>query len=140
MKFRALLTKAITKYRQFMYGRYGTDELNLALIILGLIISVISNIDKLWFLYFLAPLPLIVAIWRSLSRNTNARYNERLKFLEFIKGPKAKLKKLANKIRDRKTHRFFTCKNCKATLRLPKGRGKIKITCPKCGNIMIKKT
>ena len=140
MKFNRFLSNLFNKYRQFMYGRYGNDELNIALIILGLVISLISNIDKLWFLYFVSIVPLILAICRTLSRNTNARYNEKLKFLNIISGPKTKVISLKNKIRDRKTHKYFNCNKCKATLRLPKGRGKIKITCPKCGNVMIKKT
>ena len=140
MKFRNYLTKALAKYRQFMYGRYGADELCLTLVIVSAVLMFVSNFDKLWFLYFVAVVPLAVALWRSLSRNTNARYNERLKFLQIIAGPKEKLKLLSNRIKSRKTHRFFTCPKCKATLRVPKGRGKINITCPKCGNQMIKKT
>lgn len=140
MKFKELLTKATYKYRQFMYGRYGADEICFALTILSIIIMLISNIDKLRFLYFIALIPLAVSLWRSLSRDTNARYNERIKFLKFMKGPKEKIILLINKVKDRKNYRFFTCSNCKATLRLPKGRGKIKITCPKCNNTFIKKT
>ena len=140
MKFKELLTKATYKYRQFMYGRYGADEICFALTILSIIIMLISNIDKLRFLYFIALIPLAVSLWRSLSRDTNARYNERIKFLKFMKGPKEKIILLINKVKDRKNYRFFICLNCKATLRLPKGRGKIKITCPKCNNTFIKKT
>lgn len=140
MKFNHFLTNLFNKYRQFMYGRYGNDELNIALVVLALIISLISNIDKLWFLYFISIILLSLAISRALSRNTNARYNEKIKFLNIISGPKSKVLNYKNRIRDRKTHKYFTCKKCKATLRLPKGRGKIKITCPKCGNEMIKKT
>ena len=140
MKLRQILFRFMEKYRKFMYGRYGTDELTYALIILSVIFSLISNFDKLWFFYFISLLPLAVAIWRTLSRNTNTRYNERLYFLKIISGPKSKFKNIKNRIRDRKTHKYFTCKNCKATLRLPKGRGKINITCPKCGTKMIKKT
>ncbi len=140
MKFRQFLTKTVAKYRQFMYGRYGADELSLALVIVSMVLMAISNFDKLKFFYFVALIPLGIALWRSLSRNTNSRYNERLKFLQIIAGPKEKIKLFTNRIRDRKTHKYFTCANCKATLRVPKGRGKINITCPKCGNQMIKKT
>jgi len=50
------------------------------------------------------------------------------------------LKKTQNRIEDSKTHKHFTCPNCKATLRLPKGKGKIMITCPKCRKEFTKKT
>ena len=140
MKFKELLYKSFNKYRQFMYGRYGADELSFALTIISIIIMIVSNFDKLRFLYFVALIPLAVAFWRSLSRDTNARYNEKVKFLKLIKGPKEKINLFIKKIKDRKTHRFFTCSKCKATLRVPKGRGKINITCPKCQNSFIKKT
>lgn len=140
MKFRHFLTNLLNKYQQFMYGRYGNDELNFVLIALSLLLSLISNFDKLWFFYFISVVPIGVAVFRFLSRNTNARYNERLRFIAIISVLKNKYIKIRSRYRDRKTHKFFTCKKCKATLRLPKGRGKIKITCPKCGNIIIKKT
>lgn len=140
MKFRHFLTNLLNKYQQFMYGRYGNDELNFVLIALSLLLSLISNFDKLWFFYFISVVPIGVAVFRFLSRNTNARYNERLRFIAIISVLKNKYIKIRSRYRDRKTHKFFTCKKCKATLRLPKGRGKIKITCPKCGNTMIKKT
>lgn len=140
MKFRHFLTNLINRYQRFMYGRYGNDELNFALIFLSLLLSLVSNFDKLWFLYFISAVPVIVAVFRALSRNTNERYNERIRFIGIISAFKNKYIKIRNRCRDKKTHKFFTCKKCKATLRLPKGRGKIKITCPKCGNIMIKKT
>ena len=123
-----------------MYGRYGADELSLALIIVSAILMFVSNFDKLWFIYFVAIIPLGVAFWRALSRNTNARYNEKLKFLQVIAGPKEKIKLISQRIKNRKTHRFFTCPKCKAILRVPKGKGKISIACPKCGNKIIKKT
>jgi len=140
MKFRQFLTNFINKYRQFMYGRYGNDEVNYALIFLSLFLSLLSNIDKLWFFYFISVIPVAVAVWRFLSRNTNARYNERLRFLGIVSAIKNKYNNTRNKLNDRKTHKFFICKKCNAKLRLPKGRGKIKITCPRCGNTMIKKT
>lgn len=140
MKFRHFLTNLLNKYQRFMYGRYGNDELNFVLIALSLLLSLISNFDKLWFFYFISVVPIGVAVFRFLSRNTNARYNERLRFIAIISVLKNKYIKIRSRYRDRKTHKFFTCKKCKATLRLPKGKGKIKITCPKCGNTMIKKT
>lgn len=140
MKFNQILSNAINKYRKFMYGRYGNDELNFALIVLSLLLSLVSNFDKLWFFYFISIIPVAVAAWRFISRNTNARYNERIKFISAVSFFKDRFIKIKSRSQDRKTHRFYTCKKCKAKLRLPKGRGKIKITCPKCGNTMIKKT
>ena len=140
MNFRHKLTNIFLKYQRFMQGRYGVDEISYILLGISLILSLISNFDKLWFFYFVSVIPTAVAVFRFLSRNTNARYNERLRFIAIISVFKNKFIKIRNRKIDKKTHKFFTCKQCKATLRLPKGRGKIKITCPKCGNTMIKKT
>lgn len=140
MKLRQWLSNAVIKLHRFMQGRYGADEISYVLLAVSVVLMLISNIDKLWFIYFIALIPLGLSILRALSRNITARISEREKFLKFAEPIKAFLKLQKNRIRDRKTHRYFKCKNCKATLRLPKGKGKISITCPKCGNKFIKKT
>ncbi|MBR2957956.1 MAG: hypothetical protein IKC20_06865, partial [Clostridia bacterium] len=124
----------------FMMGRYGPDELTAAIIILGCVFTFLSNFRPLRFMYFIGMLVMAAAIWRTLSKNIDARTRERLWFLRVIEKPKAEFKLLSNKIRDRKTHRYFKCKNCGASLRVPKGRGKISVTCPKCRVKTQKKT
>ena len=80
------------------------------------------------------------SLFRVLSKNYEARRKELNWYLRWSEKPKAELKLLGNKFRDRKTHKYFKCKECKTVLRVPKGRGKIEITCPKCRMKMIKKT
>ena len=140
MKFKQFLTNLIYKYQRFMYGRYGFDELSYALILLSFLLTVLSNIKGLWFLYFVAVVPIVLSILRCLSKNITLRCNERAKFMKIIGPCKSWFKLLIKKVANRKTHRFFKCPQCNSTLRVPKGRGKINITCPKCGNKMIKKT
>ncbi|MBR6634135.1 MAG: hypothetical protein IKL41_00735 [Clostridia bacterium] len=134
------LMKALAWLRRFMMGRYGPDELTAAIIISGCVFTFLSNFRPLRFMYFIGMLVMAVAIWRTLSKNIDARTRERLWFLRVIEKPKAEFKLLSNKIRDRKTHRYFKCKNCGASLRVPKGRGKISVTCPKCRVKTQKKT
>jgi ribosomal protein L37AE/L43A len=69
-----------------------------------------------------------IAIFRTLSRNTYKRYQENRKFLA-----------LQQRIKDR-DHRYFSCPRCKQTVRVPRGKGKIAISCPKCKEKFIKKT
>lgn len=140
MKFKRMLTDIFFKFQRFMQGRYGVDEISYLSIGLSLIISILSNFDKLWFLRFVSWIPLILSLIRTLSRNITARIAEREKYLTLVEPIKSFIKLQINKYRDRKTHRYFRCNNCKATLRVPKGRGKISITCPKCGNKITKKT
>ena len=119
-------------FLRFMTGRYGTDKLNmyilgagvvacvLAMLIPGVVVDLVLSVLS----YGL----LIWALCRSFSRNTYKRYEENRKFL-----------RLLDMIKDRE-HRYFRCPKCKQSVRVPKGKGKIAITCPKCKEKFVKKT
>ena len=123
------------KLYRFMYGRYGTDTLNKVLlwvyVIWILIFSVVSLfVSSVWLslLYYVSITAM--AGWmffRIFSRNIPARRKENEAFCNFFK-----LRR--NKFRDRKTHVYRKCNNCKAVLRLPKSKGKHFVICPKCKN------
>ena len=135
------------KLQQFMMGRYGVDQLSIFLTVTALISSLISSILNLKILSFLASFCLVYSVFRMYSRNISARYQENQKFLPYWNklsryafGIKTWILQLKSKWRDRKNHRYFTCPTCKQTLRVPKGKGKIKISCPKCRTELIRKT
>ena len=120
-----------------MYGRYGNDQLNralcvliLALYLISLPLSLIPMVGSV--LRFLNTFLWFVVLLRMLSRNIERRRGENAWFLSKI-GPATQA--LCNhKMRQQdKEHKYFTCKNCSAVCRVPRGRGKIIITCPKCG-------
>ncbi len=134
------LANALVKFRQFMVGRYGFDEVSVAIIGLGCLLTLLSNFRGLWFLYPIALVVMGIALWRMLSKNISKRSDERIKFLQLTEKPREEFKFLSNKLRDYKTHKYFKCKNCGATLRIPKGKGKINVTCPKCRFKVQKKT
>lgn len=116
-------------FRNFMLGRYGSDKLNGALLLAGVVLMVLGSIfKKLAFLTLLAYVPLIWCIFRMYSRNLEARRRENAAFLNFF----AHLK-------DRE-HRYYRCPRCKQTVRVPRGRGKISIRCPKCSERFIRKS
>lgn len=129
-----------SKMQQLMVGRYGSDQFTLFLSIAGLVLAFFGNFKYLRFLYFVGTAIIIYGLFRSLSKNYEARRKELNWYLVWSEKPKAQIKLFMNKIRDRKTHRYFKCKECKTVLRVPKGRGKIEITCPKCRMKIIKKT
>jgi ribosomal protein L37AE/L43A len=118
--------------RHFMAGRYGTDKLNMAILGVGLVCAVITIfvgnpvIDLT--LTVISYGCMIWAIYRSFSRQTYKRYQENRKYLMFI-----------DRIKDR-SHRYFECPRCRQIVRVPRGKGKIAITCPKCQEKFIKKT
>lgn len=116
-------------FRNFMLGRYGSDKLNGVLLLTGVVLMVLGSIFKgLAFLTLLAYLPLFWCIFRMYSRNLEARRRENAAFLNFF----AHLK-------DRE-HRYYRCPRCKQTVRVPRGRGKINIRCPKCSERFIRKS
>ncbi|MBQ4641426.1 MAG: hypothetical protein IJB47_02295 [Oscillospiraceae bacterium] len=118
--------------RHFMLGRYGTDKLNTVILISGVIASLLSMFIKIpvvnLILTVISYALMIWAIYRMLSRNTYKRYQENRKFL-----------RLKERLKD-KQHRYFGCPRCRQQVRVPRGKGKISITCPKCGEKFIKKT
>ena len=117
-------------FRNFMLGRYGSDKLNVALLIFGVALMILGSLfgEKLAFLSLVAYIPLFWCIFRMYSRNLEARRRENAAFLNFF-----------SHLKD-KDHRYFRCPRCKQTVRVPRGRGKINIRCPKCSERFIKKT
>jgi hypothetical protein len=115
-----------------MQGRYGHDRLNMALLMVGLAASILGMFvtnklaDLLLTLVMYGLLG--VTLFRCFSRSTYKRYNENRKFLLMI-----------DRIKDRQ-NRYFLCPKCRQTVRVPRGKGKIAITCPKCRERFIKKT
>ena len=126
--------------RNFMIGRYGPDQLNIALLIISVIIGLVGSIINISILTIIGDIVLFYALFRMLSRNIPARRRENDKFIKIWWPIKTKIKNKVAQFKSRKNYRFFKCPECKKTLRLPRGKGKIQITCPKCGERFIKKT
>ncbi len=124
--------------RKFMYGRYGTDQLSMTLIVISLILSLLAPVFKLPSSIFLVLL--FIAYFRVFSKNINKRYRENQKFLETFKPITSRFNKLKRRMKSRKNYKYFRCRNCKQEIRVPKGKGKIRVTCPNCGEKTIKKT
>ena len=124
--------KLRSSLQRFMTGRYGTDKLNMAILCIGLAFSLLASFlpgaaVKLLFTTVSYVL-MFLAIFRTLSRNVYKRYEENRKFLLFFQ-----------KLKD-KDHRYYNCPRCHQQVRVPKGKGKISITCPKCREKFIKTT
>lgn len=126
--------------RNFMFGRYGNDELNMALVIASIILTVLSNLTRSLLIHYLSYIPLIYFVYRMLSKDIVARQRENYKFLPFWNKSIVELKQLKARFDDRKTHKYFKCPNCKQTVRVPRGKGTIKINCPKCHTSFTKKS
>ena len=126
----------MNKFRQwlghFMMGRYGSDKLGTYTLWGAVILMVVS----LFIPSAAVKLVLMVgyyalmgwAIFRIFSRNTYKRYQENRKFLQLL-----------DRFKDRE-HRYFNCPKCRQPVRVPRGKGKIAITCPKCRERFIRKS
>lgn len=123
-----------------MFGRYGADALNNAMLVLCLVLMILSRVLRVGWLDLLSIAVLVICYLRVFSRNINARYQENQKFLAAVQPVRKWFGGMKQRFRDRKTHRYFTCPSCGMTLRVPKGKGKINISCPKCRTQFIKKT
>lgn len=126
--------------RRFMAGRYGSDQLNNALLLLGIILIVVEWITGWSWVGFFVLALLILCYFRMFSRNIQARYAENQWFLRRWGPISARLHNMRLRFQDRKTHRYFKCPQCKQRLRVPRGRGKINITCPHCHHQFIRKS
>lgn len=119
-------------FKKMMIGRYGGDQLSMYLLIFSIVLTIIGTLTRIQFVLTLSYVPLIFAIFRFFSRDIQKRSMENYKFAIFISPLYSKFKKSQARYKASKTHKYFKCPECKASLRVPKGRGKIKVTCPKC--------
>lgn len=126
--------------QRMMIGRYGVDQLSKAMLVMTIILLIISSITGSDIINALGILVLVLTYMRILSRNINKRYQENVKFLQWLSPIRVKFNRFFIRLKEHKTYRFFKCTQCNQQLRVPKGKGKIRITCPKCKNSIIKRT
>ena len=130
--FSRFISRLRAGLRRFMEGRYGTDKLNTTILGIGVVVCIAamfipSNLIKMVFT-IVSYGCMFFALFRAFSRNTYKRYQENRKYLMLLE-----------RIKD-KEHRYFDCPRCRQPVRVPKGKGKIAITCPKCREKFIKRT
>ena len=138
------------RLRRFMEGRYGADELNRFLTICGWVLLLLGFVLSAFddraatvagsVLVTLSWALLIYSLFRTFSRRTQERAAENYRYFVCKNKVLGWFRLLKKRWQERRTHRYFRCPRCRATVRVPKGKGKIRITCPKCKNQFIKKT
>lgn len=134
------------KFAIFMMGRYGQDQLNRLLSITGLIILVVSVVIVRFIpllssvLWIAAVALIVICYWRMFSRNIAARSAENQRYLTFRYKFAVEKQRRAERAAQSKDYKFFKCPKCGVLNRIPKGKGKIEITCPRCGEKFIRKS
>ena len=125
---------------RFMYGRNGPDQLARAmvwgyLVLFGLelVFHLVLRMDRTARVFEALGIALMaLVLFRMFSKNRYKRQAENQKWVNFVWGLRSRRRNAAARHAD-KDHRYFTCKSCKTICRVPVGKGKIVITCPKCG-------
>lgn len=128
------MAKFKQKLMQFMYGRYGSDQLNNALLVIYVILTVMHLFTR-W--HILSALLLADAVWaffRCFSRNIPARRQENEVFMRVWRKITGFFTLTRDRLRDFRTHVYYKCPHCRATLRLPRRKGAHTVRCPRCSN------
>ena len=126
-------------FKRFMVGRYGADPLGFALCAANIVFWIFAAITGWWALSILSYICCIWMIWRMFSKKIYQRQKENRIFLSWWNPIQKSITQWIFRVKDR-SHRYIRCKNCKERLRLPKGKGRIEVTCPKCRERFITKT
>lgn len=128
------------KLRKLMMGRYGIDSLGRFLLGLALVTLLLSRLYFREVLYIISLLIIIFVYYRIFSKNINRRYKENRIYIRY----KSKIRNLFLKqkymFQQRRIYRIYRCPGCRQKIRIPKGKGKVSITCPKCRTEFIKRS
>lgn len=125
---------------RFMYGRYGSDGLN-QWISGTVLVLIVLNLFLQWSVISILELALLVfAIFRMLSRNIDRRRKENNTFYKYKGKLTGWFRRQWSMLKQRKAYHIYTCPGCKQKIRIPRGKGRIEISCPKCRTTFIKKS
>lgn len=127
------------KLIRFMQGRYGVDRFNRFLMITAVVLMVLSMFGA-DLCYLLAFVVMVYAYYRMFSKQIYKRSEENQKYLQYEWKVKGWLNKKKKELKQHKTHHIYRCPNCKQKIRVPKGRGRIAITCRRCQHEFVKKS
>ena len=120
------------KFYRFMQGRYGSDEFSKFLVGLGMAMIILNLLTRSSIFNLLFWVCLIYSYFRMFSKNYSARYAENQKFLSLKNQFKYKLENHKRLREQKKIYHIYSCPYCKQKIRIPKGKGTIIVTCPKC--------
>ena len=123
-----------------MIGRYGTDGLNQFLSMSSIVMLLVSLLTRVSLFTWLGAALLILCYYRSLSRNISKRTEENYKYYAVKDRIRNKFSGLKDQWDNRRLYHYYRCPQCRQKLRLPRGRGPIQLSCPRCGTQIFKKS
>ena len=128
------------KLIKFMTGRYGFDSFGKCILVIAIILTLLSSLLQLEVLNLLAWVLLFYTYFRIFSKNIYKRYAENQTYLMKTAKIRHWFAKQQSMMKQRKTHHIYKCPTCKQKIRIPRGKGKIEIRCPKCSTTFIKRS
>lgn len=128
------LSRLAEKMRIWMNGRNGADQLGIASLLTGLVLSLVGSFTRLGLVSFLGFGLYVWTLFRMFSRNLEGRRKENRKYIELTGNASLKAQQFVRRQKNRKEYKYFRCPQCKQLLRLKRGCGEKQITCAKCGH------
>ncbi len=128
----SFIQKARSWLQKIMAGRRGADELSLALLVFGLILTFGSSFTGIGLLYLAGLVSYGLSIFRMFSRNIEKRYAENVRFTAFWRKATGAVKQFFNRMKNMRSYKYFKCPQCHSRLRLPRKVGEVTVTCGKC--------
>lgn len=125
---------------QFMQGRYGADQMGQMLSAVSMVFLILSMFSRNQGWFLLAVIGIVYNYFRMFSKNISKRYAENQKYLTMTAGIRRKIASWKSQLAQRKIYHIYRCPGCKQKIRVPRGRGKIEIRCPKCNTRFVKKS
>lgn len=128
------------RLKKLMQGRYGVDELSRMLVYASFVVMLIGSFTKNPYINLVGFMVIIYAYSRIFSKNHRLCSSQNLKYMQVRDGF---LRKIANQIQIMKlskTYRVYSCPGCRQLVRVPKGKGRVEVKCPKCGAKFSKKS
>ncbi len=126
--------RMMMKFRQWMAGRHGADNLGMCTLFSGLFLSLLGSILGWGIVSFLGFVLYVITLFRMFSRNEEARRKENQKYMELTGNCTRKIRQFFIRQKNRKEYKYFKCPKCKQLLRLTRGCGEKTVTCAKCGH------
>ena len=134
-----MLQKIREALGRFMMGRHGTDQLSWALLVFGMVLSLLTSLTRIGIFYWLGMAAYVWGVFRIFSRNNAKRWAENQLWVNFWGGFKTQVKQFFTRLKNMPNYRYFKCPQCKARLRLPRKVGEVTVTCGKCHHQFRKK-
>lgn len=128
------------KFNRFMAGRYGADELSRVMMFAAVAVMLINLFVRLEILNIVVVALIVIIYLRMFSKNIQKRYEENCKYYALKQRVLGFFGKQKNTAQDLKTNHIWKCPNCGQKIRIPRGRGKVIVTCPKCRHEFTKKS